>query len=277
MPATLHPMAVTRSSWDERLGRAATLAAAYPVAAELLNFYREIAAFQKAFDEYLAACKYGTAGAASRLPQQLDAFIVLPKLQPFLQLIQNTGPEQMSRSARGFEAYGPERWSRLLAEFWANGELAVSSPAEMFVARAFLHPLAEYLARRAEFDRSENYALGLCPFCGSKPVVGALRPEGDGAKRSLVCSFCSAEWQFRRIVCPACGEGDRERLPVFTATEFEHVRVECCDTCKTFIKSVDLTRQGHAVPIVDELATVPLTLWAEQKGYRKLAPNLLGM
>jgi formate dehydrogenase maturation protein FdhE len=38
-----------------------------------------------------------------------------------------------------------------------------------------------------------------------------------------------------------------------------------------------LTRNGLAVPVVDELATVPLNIWAEEHGYAKLQPNLLGM
>jgi formate dehydrogenase maturation protein FdhE len=32
-----------------------------------------------------------------------------------------------------------------------------------------------------------------------------------------------------------------------------------------------------AVPVVDELASVPLDIWAEEQGYTKLQPNLLGM
>lgn len=275
MSADLHAMA-TRSSWEQRVARAAGLAEAYSFAAELLTFYREITTFQKAFGQYLHSCNYN-AGSGATLPSELDVFVVLPRLQTFLQLVESAGPEHLSRSARGLEEYGPERWSALLSAFWAVPEYVASSSAEVFVLRAFLQPLAEYLAERAEFDRSENYAQAVCPFCRRKPVVAVLRPEGDGAKRSLVCSFCSTEWQFRRIVCPACGETEKEKLPVFIAAEVDHVRVECCDTCNVFIKSVDLTKLGHAVPIVDELATVPLTLWAQEKGYTKLALNLLGM
>ena len=107
--------------------------------------------------------------------------------------------------------------------------------------------------------------------------MGVLRGEGEGAKRSLICSLCSLEWEFRRILCPGCGEEAVDKLPVFTAGQFEHVRVEACDTCRTYIKSVDLTRNGLAVPIVDELATVPLNIWADEHGYLKLQPNLLGL
>jgi hypothetical protein len=62
-----------------------------------------------------------------------------------------------------------------------------------------------------------------------------LRPLGDGAKRSLVCSLCATEWEYRRIVCPACGEESVDKLPAYVAEGaeqgFDHIRVEACDTC----------------------------------------------
>ena len=44
-----------------------------------------------------------------------------------------------------------------------------------------------------------------------------------------------------------------------------------------YIKTVDLTKYGLAIPVVDELATIPLNLWAQENGYTKLQLNLLGM
>jgi FdhE protein len=104
-----------------------------------------------------------------------------------------------------------------------------------------------------------------------------LRQMGDGGGRSLICSFCLAEWEFRRIVCPGCGEENDKNLAVFTASVFDHVRVECSDPCKTYIKSVDLTKNGRAEPLVDELASAPLDLWAREHGYAILQSNLLGL
>jgi formate dehydrogenase maturation protein FdhE len=43
------------------------------------------------------------------------------------------------------------------------------------------------------------------------------------------------------------------------------------------VKSVDLTKNGRAEPIVDELASSPLDLWAHKHGYAKLHKNLLGI
>src|SRR5208337_385341 len=133
---------------------------------------------------------------------------------------------------------------------------------------------AEYLADRSARTHVDR-VLAICPFCSAKPVVGVLRPEGDGGKRSLICSLCSTEWLFGRILCPACGEETVEKLAVYTASQFPHVRVEACDTCRRYIKTVDLTKNGHAVPVVDELGTIPLDLWAEEHQYSKLQPNLL--
>jgi FdhE protein len=116
-----------------------------------------------------------------------------------------------------------------------------------------------------------------CPSCGSKPVVGALRGEGDGTKRALICHSCASEWRYRRLICPNCGEEDKVKLPLYIAAQIDHVRVEACDTCRTYLKSVDLTKDGFAVPVVDEIATVALTLWADEHGYMKIEANLLGM
>lgn len=57
---------------------------------------------------------------------------------------------------------------------------------------------------------------------------------------------------------------------------FPHLRVEACDSCRHYIKAVDLTLSGLAIPEVDELAAIPLDLWARENDYIKLQPNILG-
>jgi formate dehydrogenase maturation protein FdhE len=36
-----------------------------------------------------------------------------------------------------------------------------------------------------------------------------------------------------------------------------------------------MTKSGLAEPIVDEIAAVPLDLWAQERGYAKLQSNLM--
>jgi hypothetical protein len=177
-----------------------------------------------------------------------DVALCLPAL---LALVKREGPQQLAEAAARYAEPEPEG----------------------FFTRALQQPHMEFLAARSGF---EVMAMrGICPFCQSKPVVAVLRGEGDGGKRSLICSLCSLEWEFRRILCPNCGEEDREKLPVFSAAEFDYIRIEACDTCGTYIKGVDLTKNGLAVPVVDEIASVALDIWAEEQGYEKLQRNLL--
>jgi FdhE protein len=151
--------------------------------------------------------------------------------------------------------------------------LTPDGPLQAFCERVLSQAEAE---QRAHAGTIPAGVQPLCPFCGSKPVAAVLRTEGDGGKRFLLCSQCLTEWEFRRLLCPNCGEEDKERLPVYTAEEFPYVRIEACDTCHVYVKAIDLTKNGLAVPEVDELATPALDLWASERGYAKLQTNLFG-
>ena len=271
---------MTKATWDERIQRAGELTTTYPFAAEVLRFYSQITSFQKDLYGYIVSVcgSRMERREGGSLRDELDLFILLPKFSAFLSLVERTGTPSLAEAARELTGEGSGRWQELLAANWgASGEgKPPAGETELFCARAFLQPYAEYLADHTELPPITK-VRPVCPLCQGRPQVGVLRQEGDGGKRSLICASCLTEWEYRRIVCPACEEENVEKLGVYTASEIPHVRVEACDTCKTYIKTVDLTKNGHAVPVVDELATIPLTLWAEEKGYAKLQPNLLGI
>jgi hypothetical protein len=156
-----------------------------------------------------------------------------------------------------------------------GNEETAAAISEQWLIWIFLQPYAEYLAdqrRPVCIDGTPSN----CPVCGANPLVGVLRSEGNGARKSLVCMLCAHEWMFRRIYCPACGEERESQMAFYSAPEIVHVRVDVCDTCHTYLKSIDLTKTGLAVPVVDELATILLDLWAREHGYEKLQMNLLG-
>jgi FdhE protein len=271
---------MTKPGWDERLKRAERLAETYPFAAEILRFYRKLTAFQKDLYGYLlAACgSQVTERAGGSLRGELDLVVLLPKFPTFLALVEHAGPEGLARLARELAGRDANAWMELLVSYWSSpaAGLSLGEDPSLFFPRAFLQPYAEYLAAHTAPSRLDT-TPNVCPLCSSKPQLGVLRPEGDGARRSLVCSLCLTEWVYRRLICPACGEEHDPKLPVYTNDQFDYLRVEACDTCKTYIKTVNLAQNGEAVPVVDELAAVPLTLWAEQQGYHKIFPNLLGV
>lgn len=264
--------------WDVRISRSRELAAKYPAAAEGLQFYGQIAQFQKSlYRELEEQC--GTAQVARELGtlrQELDLFVLLPRFAPFLGVVEKAAPAPLADAAATLRANGASQWQAMVTAYWQGDPHSGLDTSEELFAWMFLQPYAEYLADYTARPPLHTTPF-LCPLCSSKPLVGALRPEGDGGKRSLICALCGNEWDFRRLICAACGEEDVHKLPIYSAKEIGLVRVEACDTCHQYLKTVDLTKEGHAVPVVDELATIPLNLWAEEHGYRKIHTNLLGI
>ncbi len=246
---------MTASRWDLRIERARQLANTHAAAAEILHFYAEIAGLQKLIFETLPQAA----------PQGME--VLLPHFPALIRLVERAGPAPLAHMAAEL-AQNRAQWPALLADQHAEEPRA-------FFARALLQPYFEYQAGRSGI--ATNAVQPDCPFCGESPLAAVLRGEGEGGKRSLICSLCATEWGFRRLLCPNCGEESERKLPVYVAEEFPHVRIEACETCRSYIKSVDLTRNGLAVPVVDELASIALNLWAEEHGFAKLQQNLLGM
>jgi FdhE protein len=279
-----------QQEWDRRIRRANELTSSYPFAAEGLRYYARVATFQKSVYADLQKALADSPKTSSERPlrDELDLFLLLPKFPGFLAVIQQIAPPPMAEAATVLSPEGPARWQKVIEEFWhgdlelpvADGEgeeesAGGANPREHLLAWIFLQPYAEYLADHREIAIVDG-APSTCPLCGGKPVVGVLRSEGDGARKSLICMLCAHEWTFRRVYCPACGEEREPQMAFYSAPEIAHVRVDVCDTCRTYLKSIDLTKTGLAVPVVDELATMPLDLWAREHGYEKLQINLLG-
>ncbi|HEX4786670.1 MAG TPA: formate dehydrogenase accessory protein FdhE [Candidatus Sulfotelmatobacter sp.] len=266
---------MTVSTWQRRIQRAQELANQYSFAAEILTYYVHVARFQEGLQGRLIAAIPRPASSSS-----LHGGLSLTELEylssqfgSFLTVPESHGPKALAELSRELHGRGKDLWAELLRATWSSHTL---SDAQGLLAFAFLQPYAELLQSRAQ-PQTVSTAHALCPFCNRKPGLGVLRQMGDGGARSMVCSFCLAEWEFRRMVCPGCGEESDKALPVYTAKQFHAIRVECCDTCKTYIKSIDLTKNGRAEPLVDELASAPLDLWGREHGYAKLQGNLLGM
>jgi len=239
----------------------------------MLGFYIHVARFQDDLHRQLGKVLQSPPASLGRALTAAELSELSSRFEPFLSLAEAHGPKATAELSRDLRTRGQDSWSALLKAAW----IALSaSDADGLLAQAFLQPYAELLRSRSA-PRPSQTAYALCPFCNRKPGLGVLRQTGDGGARSMICSFCLAEWEFRRIVCAGCGEENDKKLSVFTASDFYYIRVECCDSCNTYVKSVDLTKNGRAEPLVDELASAPLDLWAREHGYSKLQNNLLGM
>jgi formate dehydrogenase accessory protein FdhE len=267
------------SDYDVRIRRAEKLIADKSSASELLSFYKRIASFQKTF-----LVQFSVNGKQQPDKLQfdsvragLDLTLLLPHFRNFLSLVEQNAPNALAATARELAAMPSDAWITLLSSYWELGGLfdqQIGAFAQFF-PRAFLQPYAAYVAGQTAVP-PVLATPRVCPLCGGRALFGVLRLEGDCGKRCMVCSFCGYEWEFRRILCPTCGEEEEKKLPVYVAEQFPHIRVEACETCKFYVRTIDLTKDGNAVPIVDDLAAIPLTLWAHEHGYSRLQPNLLG-
>jgi FdhE protein len=244
-----------RPPWDERIERAELLRETHEAAAQLLGFYAGVLRLQKSiYEELISTGQAAIASLAVHAPA-------------LLRLVEESAPEAMAQLARGLRHAD---WSALLTAQW-NAQLNQLERKRDFFAEALLQPYAESLAR----DTPSSDGT-LCPFCNAPPQLAAMRPEGEGARRFLCCGMCSTEWGYRRLKCVPCGEEDKERLPNFRGDRYPHIYLAACESCLSFLKCIDLSVDGHAVPAVDDIASVSLSLWAIEQGYHPVNPNLFG-
>jgi FdhE protein len=92
-------------------------------------------------------------------------------------------------------------------------------------------------------------------------------------KRYLLCSFCDYQWRIDRIFCPFCSNKDHESLHYLFAEEEEAYRIDLCEKCHQYIKTIDYRKLEESDPVLEDLATLHLDILASQKGYKRPVPN----
>jgi FdhE protein len=240
----------------------------------MLRFYANLATYQSSLAIPAPAAGSDTLDFADAVDVEAAAAAV-PGL---LDWLRRHGPAPLAQNTLAIDHVVHSHWRDAMRQRLVADDLDTPDGEALtgFVAEALLQPFAEAAAvPRREGLRRIAGARARCPVCGSRPSVAALREEGHGSKRTLVCGLCLTEWDYLRLVCPGCGEERFEALPVYTAEALPHARVDACDSCHAYVKTVDLTRDGTAVPLVDDLASLPLDLWARERGYHRLRPGLL--
>jgi FdhE protein len=263
---------VKSESWDTRLQRAEELARKAEPTKEILTFYAKLLQSQKEVDEFLRS-RPGWLPSGSLAD---DLCVVRECLPNLLRTVEVDGPAPLADEARSLMSALDETVDEMLLDYWRN-------PTDtQFFAKAFLQPYARWLAESGghPIDRAFESMERRCPFCGGMPQVSFLKirdPTSESGNRNLVCATCTGNWSYRRVACANCEEERPTKLGYFHTSEYDHIRVEACDTCKHYIKGVDLTRLGFAIPLVDDVAAAALDVWAHEHGYTKIELNLVGL
>jgi FdhE protein len=117
----------------------------------------------------------------------------------------------------------------------------------------------------AYLNKKEPWLKGYCPICGSPPVLSILDGVGD---RSLVCSFCWHPWSVNRVFCPFCENRDSKSLHYFFNEEEKEFRVDLCDYCKKYLKTLDSRQTERMIyPPLEQISSLHLDYQAKEKGY----------
>lgn len=155
--------------------------------------------------------------------------------------------------------------------------IGVDEKMQVFFAYSSVRPsvlvCAQDLAAYLRTDKPWEY--GYCPVCGGQPVLSVLKKEGE---RSLLCGFCSHQWHTKRLYCPFCGNRDHKKLHYFFSEEERAYRVDVCESCKKYLKTVDIREIQHPFyPQLEQVSTLHLDLLAQEQGLESGCPLWLPM
>jgi FdhE protein len=117
----------------------------------------------------------------------------------------------------------------------------------------------------------ESWRKTVCPVCGSLPALSLLR--GEGGMRYSLCSYCGCEWRVDRLSCSVCGNKEQSSLQYFYGEGEEALRIDLCDACHHYIKTIDHRCLEGSDAALEDLATLHLDVLAVQKGYLRAIPN----
>ena len=263
------------AAFERRASRAEALAGSSPAAADVLRF---AAGLYRVQGRMAADLQRAHAGQPWSGRLEEDGPRLLPSGAALLAYAAEHGPSVLADQARARAAEDATEAGSRLRDWW-NGDRPTS---EDYLSRALLRPYVELLAALA-IGPARRRQPRHCPFCGGAPWIAWRRSEAaaeggaEGAQRRLGCGLCGGEWPVNRILCPACGEADPHKLPVFQGETYPSVRIEACESCRRYVKSIDLTLDTRPIPEVDDLVSLALDLWAAEEGFTRIEPGQAGI
>lgn len=117
-------------------------------------------------------------------------------------------------------------------------------------------------------DSNASWPHGLCPVCGSLPLMGRL--EGREGVRLHTCSFCCHEYRVPRLGCAFCAEAPEAEAHYYSSEQEPGYLLEVCRACNTYIKLADFREHDRGwLPVLDDLASLALDLYARQMGFTR--------
>lgn len=204
---------------------------------------------------------------------QIDQDLFNRLLEDIGQIIRSKSKEAIPVTLKGFSL--DKQCALFLRGLMENSSVLERLACEMrtdfsvfyfLITQTFSPFLESYAQKLRELVDSSSWLKGACPICGREPLIARL--EKETGRRWLFCSLCHSEWLFRRLACAFCGNDDQESLRYFYAEEACGYRVDVCDKCKRYIKTIDARKIEQVMNLfVENLATLYLDIVANKEGF----------
>lgn len=255
-----------------------------PAYAEILNFYGPLFALQESYrcrvnaspitisEEMMAIKRKADLPLLSSSEFPIDHDNARQLLAEICRLAGQANPE-LAAAARQIEKAmetGDFDVALLVDDPGAQEKLTVAAE-QIAVAPEVLTTLIYHAARpsilvaaeqlREVSQKQGQWNKGYCPLCGSPPILALLDSEG---RKRVCCGFCWHEWPLPRLFCPFCETTDAKMLHYFYSQQEPEYRVDECDSCGKYIKTVDTRHTGRTIyPALEALATLHLDMKAQ--------------
>jgi FdhE protein len=165
-----------------------------------------------------------------------------------------------------FEKMISDSFNSLHDDIAENIDDDVIDLVDLFLEESLRPALEKVVEKYGKSIAKAGWAEGYCPICGKEPKIGEIREE-EG-RRFLFCTQCGFEWRFMRIKCPFCGNEEQQTLAYFSIEGEERYRVDVCNECKRYIKTVDFRETKEEANLdVEDIATLHLDMLANEEGY----------
>jgi formate dehydrogenase accessory protein FdhE len=226
-----------------------------------------------------AAPARSDAGRFPLLDLERAAPSIVSELAPAVAALRGAVPPTLAEAGDHLQALAPSE-AAAVVETWFD-DVALVEPRLAFWVQVAAGPVLESGADRVAVP--DEWTGAACPVCGGQPQASVIAEESGefmaGSPRSLVCGRCATWWPYARITCALCGEEDSRLIESFLVEGRRSVRVDTCATCRGYVKTFDLRQPGAVdiVPLVDDVATLTLDVWAQQRGLRRSASSLAGV
>ncbi len=266
-----------------------------PLYEEILNFYEKILEAQSSEKNgHFVDLGIETGVRVLRLREGIpllskrDFFIDIPSSVRLFEAVCHAGKKVTEKLGENIEnieeavAINALNLKELLRRHYDEGylgEVAAEFGLDKFILGFLIHASVQPSLRAnvEELKKGMNlkdWRKGYCPICGSVPLISELKDEGQ---RYYLCSFCGFEWASERLKCPFCENSDPEKLHYFFEEGKEAFRVDQCDNCMQYVKTVDSRKLDYEPDLVlEDIMTMHLDFLASEKGFKRVGAPAWG-